>query len=129
MIQFSILAGKKAGAQSAARRFPFRIGRAPGNELQLDDDGIWNQHLILDFDRQQGFRLATAPNALAAVNGKPFETAILRSGDVITLGSARLQFWVAAARQDSLRLRETFVWVLQAAVTAGQFALIYWLLR
>ncbi len=129
MIHFNILAGKKAGAQTAARRFPFRIGRAPGNELQLDDDGIWDQHLSLEFDRQQGFRLATAPNALAAVNGKSVETTILRSGDIITLGSARLQFWIAAARQHSLRLREAFVWVLLAAVTAGQFALIYWLLR
>lgn len=129
MIHFNILAGKKAGAQTAARRFPFRIGRAPGNELQLDDDGIWDQHLSLEFDRQQGFRLATAPNALAAVNGKSVETTILRSGDIITLGSARLQFWIAAARQHNLRLREAFVWVLLAAVTAGQFALIYWLLR
>ncbi len=129
MIQFNILSGKKAGAQSAARRFPFRIGRASDNELQLNDDGIWDRHLILEFDRQQGFRLATAPNALAAVNGKPVETTILRSGDIITLGSARLQFWIAAARQQSLRPREAFVWVLLTAVTAGQFVLIYWLLR
>ena len=36
MVQFNILSGRKAGAQSAARRFPFRIGRAAGNELQLE---------------------------------------------------------------------------------------------
>lgn len=129
MVQFNILAGKKAGAQPAARRFPFRIGRAPDNELQLDDDGIWDHHLILEFDRQQGFRLAIAPDALAAINDKPVGTAILRSGDIITIGSARLQFWIAAARQRSLRLREAFVWVLLATVTAGQFALIYRLLH
>ena len=76
MIQFNILSGKKAGAQSAARHFPFRIGRAPGNELQLDDDGIWDQHLTLEFDRRKGFTLATAPNALAAVNGEPVQTAM-----------------------------------------------------
>ena len=128
-VQFDILAGRKAGSRLAARRFPFRIGRAPGNELQLEDEGIWDQHLILEFDRRQGFRLATAPNALAAVNGKPFEATVLRSGDVITIGSARLQFWIAAARQQSLRLREASVWVLLATITAGQFALIYWLIR
>jgi len=129
MIQFNVLSGKKAGAQLAARRFPFRIGRAPGNELKLDDDGVWDRHLTLEFDRQRGFTLATTSDALAAVNGKPAQAAILRSGDVITLGSARLQFWIAAARQRSLRLREAFVWTLLAAVTAGQFALIYRLLR
>ncbi len=35
MIQLSILSGKKAGTQTVARRFPFRIGRAAENELQL----------------------------------------------------------------------------------------------
>jgi pSer/pThr/pTyr-binding forkhead associated (FHA) protein len=129
MVQFDILSGKKAGAQTAARRFPFRIGRAPANELQLDDDGIWDQHLTLTFDPRRGFTLATAPDALAAVNGESVQTAILRSGDIITLGSARLQFWLAAARQRSLHLRESFVWTLLVAVIAGQFILIYWLLR
>jgi len=88
MVQFNILSGRKAGAQLAARRFPFRIGRAPGNELQLDDDGIWDQHLTLEFNRQKGFTLATAPNALVNINGGPVQTAILRNGDIITLGSA-----------------------------------------
>ena len=129
MVQFDILSGRKAGAQSAARHFPFRVGRAAGNELQLDDDGIWDQHLTLGFDRRQGFTLATAPNALATVNGEPVQNAILRSGDVITVGSAKLQFWIAAARQRSLRLREAFVWALLAAVIVGQFTLIYRLLR
>jgi pSer/pThr/pTyr-binding forkhead associated (FHA) protein len=129
MIQFNILSGKKAGTQVGARRFPFRIGRTPGNELQLNDDGVWDQHLILEFNRQDGFTLVAAPNALAAVNGKPVQTALLRSGDIITIGSAKLQFWIAAARQRSLRGREAFVWILLAAVTAVQFALIYWLLR
>ena len=129
MVQFDILSGKKAGARAATRQFPFHIGRAPANELQLDDNGIWDRHLILEFDRQQGFRLATAPNALATVNGQPVEAALLRSGDIITLGSAKLQFWIAAARPQSLSLREAQVWALVTAVTVGQFALIYWLLR
>ncbi|MFZ0826099.1 MAG: FHA domain-containing protein [Verrucomicrobiia bacterium] len=129
MVQFDILSGKKAGARSAARRFPFHIGRAPGNELQLEDDGVWDQHLTLEFDRRNGFTLVTAPSALAAVNGKPVQTAILRSGDIITVGSAKFQFWLAAARQRGLQRREACVWALLVAVTAAQFALIYWLLR
>ncbi len=129
MIQFNILSGKKAGAQSAARRFPFRIGRSAENELQLEDDGVWDRHLTLEFDRQKGFTLATAPNALATINGEPVQTTTLRNGDIITVGSAKLQFWLAAARQRSLRLREAFVWVLLVAVTTAQFVLIYWLIR
>ena len=129
MIQLHILSGKKAGSQSVVRRFPFRIGRASGNDLQLTDDGMWDQHLTLEFHRQEGFKLAAAPNALVMVNNQPVQTASLRNGDIITLGSAKLQFWLAAARQRGLCLRERFVWALLLAVLLGQFALIYWLLR
>jgi len=128
MIQLNVLSGKKAGSQTVVRHFPFRVGRAPGSHLQLDDDGVWDQHLALEF-QSGGFGLAVAPNALVAVNGMPFQNQPLRNGDIITIGSAKLQFWLAAARQRGLRPRELFVWTLIAAVTAAQFVLIYWLLK
>ena len=128
MIQLNVLSGKKAGNQAVVRRFPFRVGRAADNDLKLEDDGVWDQHLALGF-QGGGFNLSVAPSALIAVNGEPFQNQTLRNGDVITIGSAKLQFWLAAARQRGLRLRELFVWALIAAVTAAQFALIYWLIR
>jgi hypothetical protein len=119
MIQLNILSGKKAGGQTVVRHFPFRVGRAAENDLQLEDDGVWDQHLVLEFQKQEGFQLTTE-----SVLDK-----ILRNGDIITIGSARLQFWLAAARQRGLRAREFFVWALIAAVTAAQIALVYWLVR
>jgi pSer/pThr/pTyr-binding forkhead associated (FHA) protein len=129
MIQLNILSGKKAGGQTVARHFPFRIGRAAENELQLEDDGVWSEHLVLEFQKQEGIKLTTSANALATVNGESVQNAILRNGDTITVGSAKLQFWLAAARQRGLRLRELFVWMLIVAVTAAQIALVYWLVR
>jgi len=129
MIELHILAGKKAGSQSVVRRFPFRIGRASGNDLQLNDDGAWDQHLTLEFHRREGFKLAAAQNALVMINNQSVQTALLRNGDTITIGSAKLQFWLAAARQRGLWLRERFVWVLLAAVVLCQFVLIYRLIR
>jgi pSer/pThr/pTyr-binding forkhead associated (FHA) protein len=129
MIQLHILSGKKAGIQTVARHFPFRIGRAAGNDLQLDDDGVWDQHLDLEFQKQEGFKLITATNALAAINNEPAQSKILRNGDTITIGSVKVQFWLAAARQRGLRLRESFVWSLLVFVTIGQSALLYWLIR
>lgn len=129
MIQLGILSGKQAGTQSVARHFPFHVGRAADNELRLDDDGIWDRHLTIEFDRESGFTLTIAPQALATVNGKPVRQAILRNGDAITVGSVKVQFWLAAARQGSLRLREGFFWLLLALITAGQFVLLYWLAR
>jgi pSer/pThr/pTyr-binding forkhead associated (FHA) protein len=128
MIQLNVLSGKKAGSRTVVRRFPFRVGRAADNDLQLDDDGVWDEHLALGF-QSGGFNLAVAPSALIAVNGGPFQNQTLRNGDIITIGSAKMQFWLAAARQRGLRFREFFVWALIAAVTAAQFALIYRLIR
>jgi pSer/pThr/pTyr-binding forkhead associated (FHA) protein len=129
MIQLSVLSGKQAGTQAVARRFPFRIGRSAENELKLEDDGVWDRHLTLEFQPQSGFNLNTAANAIATVNGESVQNRILRNGDTFTAGSVKIQFWLAAARQGSLIARESFVWALLASVTAGQMALIYWLLK
>jgi pSer/pThr/pTyr-binding forkhead associated (FHA) protein len=129
MIQLHILSGKQAGTRTVARHFPFHIGRAPGNELQLEDDGVWDRHLTLEFEPQSGFNLSTAPDALVTVNGGPVQKSVLRNGDLIAFGSVKLQFWLAAAAQGSLRVREGFVWTLLVLVTLGQFVLLYWLIR
>jgi pSer/pThr/pTyr-binding forkhead associated (FHA) protein len=129
MIQLHILSGKQAGSQTVVRRFPFRIGRTAENELQLEDDGIWDRHLTLEFQPQSGFTLNTAANALVTVNGESVQSRILRNGDTITAGSVKIQFWLAAARQSNLFARESFVWALLIGVTAGQMVLIYWLLK
>lgn len=129
MIQLNILSGKKAGNHTVARHFPFHVGRAAQNELQLADDGVWDEHLTFEFQPPSGFCLATAPTALATLNGVPVQKAILHNGDIITAGSVKLQFWLASAVQGSLRLREIFVWALLLIVLLGQFALLYWLAR
>lgn len=129
MVQLNILSGKMAGRQTVVRHFPFSIGRAAENDLRLEDAGVWDRHLALHLEKPDGFTLAAAPNALAAVNHQPVQSARLRNGDVITCGSVKIQFWLAGVRQRGLRLRELFVWALLGLVTLGQFVLIYWLPR
>jgi pSer/pThr/pTyr-binding forkhead associated (FHA) protein len=125
MIQLLILTGKKAASRLIAGHFPFCIGRTAGNDLQLDDDGVWDQHLTLEFHPRQGITLTAAPDALVTVNSRPVQTALLRNGDVITLGAAKLQFWLAAVRQQGLGLREGFVWALLFLVVLFEAFLIY----
>jgi pSer/pThr/pTyr-binding forkhead associated (FHA) protein len=129
MIQLRILSGQTAGDTQVVRRFPFRIGRAPENDLCLEATGVWDQHLTLDFQKAEGFVLRTASDAFAAVNEQPLTSARLRNGDIISFGSAKIQFWLGAPRQRGLLLREFSVWLLIIAVTAAQFALIYRLVR
>jgi pSer/pThr/pTyr-binding forkhead associated (FHA) protein len=129
MVQLKVLSGKKAGVAWVARRFPVRIGRSAGADLQVEEDGVWDQHLQLDFDPAAGIVLSAQPNALAAVNGQAVDHTVLRNGDVIDIGSLRLQFWLSETRQADLRLREGFTWAAIAAISLGQVGLIYWLLR
>ena len=129
MVQLRILSGKKAGSAYVARRFPVQIGRSAKAELQLEEDGVWNEHLRLDFSPGEGFVLSACENALAAVNATPVQKTVLRNGDLIQVGSSKLQFWLSEPRQRSQGLREAFVWALIAAVCIAQVALVYWLLR
>lgn len=129
MIQLHVLSGKKAGSRLNASRFPFRMGRAPQNDLLLEDDGVWEQHATLEFQRKNGFCLMAAPNAIVTVNGKQAGNVLLRNGDMITLGLTKIQFWLMAVPQRGLRLRENLVWALLIFITLGQLALIYTFLR
>ena len=117
-----------AGASWLARRFPVRVGRAPDCDLKLEDAGVWEQHLVLEFKPAHGFSLKSEPNALVRVNDQPVSEALLRNGDTIELGAVRIQFWLGAVRQTTLGLREAFSWGVILAAIAGQLYLLYWLL-
>ena len=129
MIQLRILSGQTAGETQIVRRFPFRIGRATESDLRLEAAGVWDNHLTLEFQKSEGFILRTAPEAFAAINEEQKQSARLRNGDIISFGSAKIQFWLAAPRRRGLRLRELSVWLLIAGITAAQFILIYQLVR
>ena len=129
MVQLKVLSGKKAGAAWVGRHFPVRIGRSAGADLQVEEGGVWEQHLQLDFNPAEGIVLSTQPDALATVNGQAVHQTILRNGDTIDIGSLRLQFWLSETRQTDLRLRESSTWTAIAAISLGQIGLIYWLLR
>jgi len=127
MVQLSILTGKQAGNQTIVRRFPFNVGRLPGNHLLLDEAGVWDQHLTLDWVDAVQLVVLAESGALVAVNQQPVVEAVLRNGDILSVGSVKLQFWLAPTHQGSLTLREAMAWGLLASVTASQVALIYWL--
>src|SRR5579863_5907806 len=122
MIQFRVLSGKMAGDTKVVRHFPFHIGRLPENHLCLDEPGVWDHHLTIEFPNGGGFTLSAVSGAFTAVNDHPQMTARLGNGDVITFGSAKIQFWLAPVTQRSLRWRELVVWSLIAGITALQVA-------
>jgi hypothetical protein len=69
--------------------------------------------------------LRCAPEALATVNAVAVRETLLRNGDTIGIGSAKIQFWFAPTRQRALVTRELFTWGLVAAISLVQVALVY----
>lgn len=129
MVQFKVLSGKMAGTEQVARRFPFRMGRGQDAHLRLEDPGVWDDHARVEFRPSEGFVLIAEGDALLAVNDQPVRERLLRSGDRISAGSARMSFWLAETRQRGLTLREAMAWGCVGLATAGQLTLLYWLLR
>lgn len=127
--QLKILSGTRAGATFLARQFPCAIGRAAAAQLRLEDPGVWDQHVQLDLAPDAGFVLRLQGGALATCNTEPFQTVALRNGDVIALGAVKLQFWLGEVEQSNPAGRELAVWLALAALTAGQIALAWWLVR
>jgi predicted component of type VI protein secretion system len=129
MLQFQILSGKSAGLLWDARRFPVRVGRAPANDLPLEDDGVWNEHFQVALQSGEGFLLSAQPGAIVAINQSPATTHRLRNGDIITAGCVRLRFHLGDPRQRGLQLQEWIAWGLALAAFLVEGALIGWLLR
>jgi hypothetical protein len=69
------------------------------------------------------------PSALLSVNGVRVEQAVLRSGDVISIGALKIQFALSPVRQSGLRAREWLTWAALALLCLGQVVLIYRLMR
>jgi len=130
MIQLKLLSGKMAGTVWLARHFPVRIGRATSTDLPIEGDGVWDEHFQIQFVPRSGFRINPAAKASTRINGQPItEPVLLRNGDIIELGAARLQFWLSESRQRALSLREWLTWIVVGAASLGQIGLIYWLLK
>ncbi|HEX4265757.1 MAG TPA: FHA domain-containing protein [Verrucomicrobiae bacterium] len=129
MVQLEILSGKKAGSSWDARRFPVRVGRSANSDLQLEEPGVWDDHLKISLAPTEGFVVETQASAVATINGQPGQRVVLRNGDTIEMGSIKLQFWLSKAPQRGQAVREAFVWTLITLVCLAQIALVYWLLQ
>jgi predicted component of type VI protein secretion system len=128
MVQLQILSGKKAGAQFIAARLPLQIGRAADAGLSLEEPGVWPRHCQIVRHGRDLVCQAQA-GALLSVNGLPVDQAILRNGDVLSMGALKLQFALSPVRQSSQRLRECLTWAALAILCLGQVALIYRLIQ
>ena len=125
MVQLHILNGAKAGVRWVAGRLPFSVGRSSEDHLRLEAAGVWERHCRIELREDHRAALVAVPEALTTLNGQPARDTVLRNGDVIELGSLRLQFGLSPTTHRSLRLREAATWIGIALLSLAQVALIY----
>jgi hypothetical protein len=128
MIQLHVLTGAEAGKRLVAKKFPFKVGRHSGNSLVLSDPGVFADHFEISLS-EEGFALTANGDAVVTVNSNPENATLLRNGDLIGCGLAKLQFWLAELPQQGLKARELVTWGLIALVAGLQVYLLARLLE
>ncbi|HEX4122134.1 MAG TPA: FHA domain-containing protein [Verrucomicrobiae bacterium] len=128
MVQLQILSGNGTGTKFCGSQFPIRAGRAKDSDVMLAEPGIWPRHFQITWETE-GIIIEAEPDALMSVNDKGVRRAVLRNGDIITVGAVKIRFSLGPVRQSSMALRETLTWVALGALCLWQVALVYILLR
>jgi pSer/pThr/pTyr-binding forkhead associated (FHA) protein len=128
VVQLQLLTGDRRGTIFRSAHFPIRAGRAPESDLSLDEPGVWQRHFVIDW-RAEGLILEAEPEALLSINDTSVQRALLRNGDIITLGASKIRFSFSPVRQSSLAPREWLTWIALGALCLGQVALVYELIR
>lgn len=125
MIEIAVLDSSSNQSSSfLPRRFPVIVGHSANSEVLLTAPGVWERHAEIHLDHAQGFVLRTCGDALTRVNGKPCQQAVLRNGDLLEVGGAKLRFWLRSTSQRKFRAREIATWIALGLLAAGQIALI-----
>lgn len=129
MVEIWMLEGKQAGAWWMARHFPVRIGRDPECDVALDDPGVWDHHVELDYERDAGFLARPLSDGIVLVDDQPVGAVPVRNGSTLRLGGALLQFWIAPAAQRAFTVLEACLWTGLLLLCAGEVWLMLWLAR
>jgi pSer/pThr/pTyr-binding forkhead associated (FHA) protein len=124
MLQFNVLAGAQVGTVWVAEAYPVQIGRATGAGLRLEEAGVWDRHAEVCFDATEGFILTVHQGAITSVNGTPVQQVRLRNGDIVELGSVKLQCWLAEVKRRDPVWRERLLWLSLIVLTIAQLILI-----
>jgi hypothetical protein len=124
MLQFRAGEGRLARSFNATS-YPFVVGSSPSANLVIQGQGVWERHVIFEFDEVSGkFRFSAAGSAIILLNGEPCARGLLRNGDTLQLGSCPLEVHLAPPTQQRLVLFEAGAWLIVCGVALLEIILI-----
>lgn len=90
-VKFRVVRGSAAPELLALDGEVFKIGTLPNSDLRLDGERVARAHAVLE-RTAHGLRLYHLGSAFqTCLNGKPINTAIVKDGDVMTIGTNRVE--------------------------------------
>jgi len=125
MIQVDIESAAGCAARSVTvRRFPAVLGRDPSCEVQVEQPGVWRQHVRLELDPDDGIHVVICQDAVARHNGVVLERARFRQGDVLEFGGATARLWFTPVNRKSVVFREIFLWCVLALLMGLEIVVV-----
>ena len=124
MIQLTPADATLADTEQVIRHFPFRIGRSAGNHCRVERAGVWDEHAVVELELGRPTLIACGSGTLL-VNGEAVTRHILRSGDLVVVGSVRWLVSVSPAKQKAAEFSQAVFWLAFAALFAAQVFAIY----
>ena len=109
--------------------FPFTIGRSAQASLQLVAPGVFEDHLRLELDPDDGVVVQVGAGALATVGGESFQRRRLRQGEEVSIGAFELRLLLSPPARRSLRFWEIILWLMLAGVVIVELILLQGLFR
>ena len=98
--------------------------------MRIEAKGVWDKHLVLDNEGDNGITATPSPDALVFVNGDAHRKKFrLNHGDLLELGAAKFRFWFAPLGQADRRGLEGLIWVALLLLALGQAGVIAWLMN
>ena len=122
MYRLTFLNGRLKGRRVAVQQGDLLIGRDPACQIDLmDDDQVSHRHVRLE-QRVDGVWVTDlgAMNK-TQVNGQPVDTALLKPGDLLEIGSTRLEYQPMESLPEGKRRRVSQIQVLTFVAIAGVF--------
>ncbi len=124
MIQLTSADRFMADTDRVIRHFPFRIGRSSVNDCQIERTGVWEQHAVVELEQGRPI-LVGGSGGTVLVNGEPIIRHVLKSGDLVELGSVRWFVSLTPAKQKAAAISQAAFWFVMFALFAVQVFAVY----
>lgn len=124
MLQLQRVDSGLQGGAVVLKKYPSMIGQSPECDARIQGPGVWDRHAGFEIANDLKVVVTPVGQALLLVNHAPVSLAVLKSGDLLQIGSCSFRVSLSPPRQTALWKYESAVWLMAVAMIALQVLLV-----